>query len=357
MEFGLNFFPSCGPDDKSAAQYWGEALHLVGLMDELGYGHVRTVEHHFHPYGGYSPNPIVFLAAASQRMKKGRVVTGAVLPAFNNPLKLAGEIGMLDAISGGRHEVGFARAFLPHEFERFGVSLDESRARFDEGVAVVRRLLEEENVSYEGRFHRFSNVTSLPRPTQRPRPPFWVAALTSMESFEAAGRNGYHIMGIPMTGGKMAELIGRYRTAWRAAGHPGRGRVMLSFSMHCDADGERARATFRPHLDAYLHALVDAAQGWLKGAKSKDYPGYDAMIAHLRDDSFENQVARGICWTGTPAEIADWIAGYDRAVGGFESASLHILPHRMPLAAAEASMRLFSEKVLPRFADRRAAAE
>ena len=59
-----------------------------------------------------------------------RLITGAVLPVFNNPLKLAGQIGMVDAISGGRLEVGFARAFLPHEFARFGISMDESRARY-----------------------------------------------------------------------------------------------------------------------------------------------------------------------------------------------------------------------------------
>jgi alkanesulfonate monooxygenase SsuD/methylene tetrahydromethanopterin reductase-like flavin-dependent oxidoreductase (luciferase family) len=59
-----------------------------------------------------------------------RLVTGAVLPIFNHPLKLAGEIGMLDAISGGRLDVGFARAFLPHEFRRFGRSPDESVARY-----------------------------------------------------------------------------------------------------------------------------------------------------------------------------------------------------------------------------------
>ena len=44
--------------------------------------------------------------------------TGAVLPVFNHPLKIAGEIGMLDAISNGRLECGFGRAFLPHEFQR-----------------------------------------------------------------------------------------------------------------------------------------------------------------------------------------------------------------------------------------------
>src|SRR3990172_3157126 len=144
MEFGIQFFPCVGPSERSGDAYWSDSLHLVGLCDEPGYTPVRTVEHYFHPYGGYSPDPIVFLSAASQRTRRARLVTGAVLPIFNNPLKLAGQIGMLDAISGGRLDVGFARAFLPHEFSRFGRSLDESRERFDEGVEQVRRLLEEE---------------------------------------------------------------------------------------------------------------------------------------------------------------------------------------------------------------------
>ena len=125
MEFGIQFFPDVSPVERSAETYWADALHLTGLCDELGYTSVRTVEHYFHAYGGYSPDPIVFLSAASQRTRHARLVTGAVLPIFNNPLKLAGQIGMLDAISGGRLEVGFARAFLPHEFSRFGVSPDD----------------------------------------------------------------------------------------------------------------------------------------------------------------------------------------------------------------------------------------
>ena len=80
--------------------------------------------------------------------------------------KLASEIAEVDALSGGRLEVGFARAFLPHEFRRMGRNMDESRARFDEGVAMVQRLLTEENVSMQGRFHSFEDVTILPRPTQ-----------------------------------------------------------------------------------------------------------------------------------------------------------------------------------------------
>ena len=78
--------------------------------------------------------------AAAQRTRRARLVTGAVLPVFNHPLKLAGEIGMLDAISDGRLDVGFARAFLPHEFRRFGRSPDESVARFREGIEQVELL-------------------------------------------------------------------------------------------------------------------------------------------------------------------------------------------------------------------------
>src|SRR5271168_1102754 len=147
MEFGIQFFPDVGPQDKAPDVYFNECLALVDLVDRYGYSHVRTVEHYFHPYGGYSPNPAVFLAAAAQRTKRARMVTGAVLPAFNNPLKLAGELAMLDALCDGRLDVGFARAFLPHEFAHFGVPMDESRARFEEGMAQVRLLLEQENAT------------------------------------------------------------------------------------------------------------------------------------------------------------------------------------------------------------------
>ena len=133
MEFGVQFFPSVGPDRKSAEQYWAEAIQLTQRAEQLGFANVRTVEHYFHPYGGYSPDPLIFLSAAAAMTRTIRLVTGAVLPVFNNPLKLAGQIGMVDAISRGRVEIGFARAFLPHEFARFGISMDESRARFDEG--------------------------------------------------------------------------------------------------------------------------------------------------------------------------------------------------------------------------------
>src|SRR3981189_267729 len=130
MKFGVQFFPDVKPEQKAGTEYFREALTLAEEADNLGFTHIRIVEHYFHYYGGYRPSPFLFLAAAAQRTRRARLVTGAVLPAFNHPLKLAGEIGMLDAISGGRLDVGVARAFLPHEFRRFGRSPAHCRARF-----------------------------------------------------------------------------------------------------------------------------------------------------------------------------------------------------------------------------------
>ena len=349
MEFGMQFFPCVEPEEKSASQYFNESLELVGLADEYGYTHVRTVEHYFHPYGGYSPNPIVFLSAAAQVSKKARIVTGAVLPVFNNPLKLAGEIGMLDGLSNGRLEVGVARAFVPEEFRHFKVGLNESVARFDEGMEQLVLLLEQENVTHNGKFHDFENVTSLPRPVQEPRPQFWTAAFATPESFEKAGRAGNWIMGIPIAGGQMADLLGIYREAWNSAGHKHRPRCMLAFHMFCHEDREEAKNLARAPVKKYFDMLVDSASSWIDGEASDDYKGYGKLIEALKKEDLDTQMEKCSAWVGTPDDIVEIAHEYDRQCGGFDDASLQVNFTTLPHDAAVASVKLFGEKVISRF--------
>lgn len=354
MQFGLQFFPDVGPRQKSAQQYWNECLDLVGLCDELGFAQVRTVEHYFEPYGGYSPAPHIFLATASQRTRTARFLTGAVLPVFNHPLKVAGEIGMVDAISNGRLDCGFGRAFLPHEFHRFERSMDESRARYEEGVDAVRRLLEEENVTFEGQFYRFRDVTSLPRPTQKPRPPIWTAALGTPESVRGAGLKGDNLMLVAFAGPAMRTALEAYRAAWNEAGHPGRGTVSIAFHMFCHRDRDEAYRIARPNVTNYFHSLVKAVEtdaGWGKGtASSKDYPGYEEYMRKLRETTFESMVESGSILVGTPDDICRQIADYRATAGDFEAMSMQVNFHMISKPDAEASMRLFSEQVMPHFA-------
>ena len=83
---------------------------------------------------------------------------------------------MLDCISGGRLDAGFARAFLPDEFEAFGVSVEDSRDRYEEGIAACIQLWTGEHVSFHGRFHQWDDVTVLP-------------ALAPLEGCRALGRD------------------------------------------------------------------------------------------------------------------------------------------------------------------------
>jgi alkanesulfonate monooxygenase SsuD/methylene tetrahydromethanopterin reductase-like flavin-dependent oxidoreductase (luciferase family) len=348
MKFGVQFFPNFKPADKSAADYFAESLDIAEEGEELGYSHARSVEHYFERYGGYSPNPIVFLAAAAARTKTMRLVTGAVVPAFNNPLKLAGEIAMLDAISNGRFDVGFARAFLPHEFRRFRISPDESIARFREGLEQIELLLTKENVSHHGRFHSFDNITSLPRPTQKPRPKFYIASTRTAESFEFAGRAGHSLMAIPI--GPLKDLLPIYRKAWREAGHPGDGEVMIAFHMFCHEDAKQAREIPRKQFEDYFVALFESAGEWTQGTASKDYKGYDESISRMQKLTLESQIEARGALVGTPDEIKAIIRRFEDTIGKFEHASLQINFGTLGIAEARKSMRLFAREVMPAFA-------
>ncbi len=349
MEFGIQFFPDVREAEKPAAQYFAEALELVGMCDPFGYTHVRIVEHYFHRWGGFSPNPVVFLSAASQRSRTARMVTGAVLPAFNNPLKLAGEIGMLDAICGGRLDVGFARAFLPYEYAAFGIDMEESVDRFEEGIEQVRRLLEEDNVTARGRFHRFAGVTSLPRPTRWPRPNFYVAAVGTPESFARAGRLGHGVMAIPGVGATPSELVRIYREAWAEAGHPGKPTVMLAVFMFCHEDRQEAVRIAKPRIERHFASIVDATAGYAAGAPASTYRNYDAMHRRIAAETFESQVAHMAAFVGTPADLIAQFHALDAAMGGCDHASLQVNFNDMPLADAARSVRLFGEAVIPHF--------
>jgi alkanesulfonate monooxygenase SsuD/methylene tetrahydromethanopterin reductase-like flavin-dependent oxidoreductase (luciferase family) len=88
--------------------------------------------------------------------------------------------------------------------------------------------------------------------------------------------------------------------AWKAAGDPGDGKVMLAFHMYCAETREKAAAIAREPLNQYLKSIVHAASGWLSGVSSRDYPNYQKTIELIAAESFESQVQKGCAWIGTP---------------------------------------------------------
>lgn len=352
MQCGLNFFPSCRPERKSGEVYFREALDLCELADTLGYATVKIVEHYFRPYGGYSPNPLIFLSAAAQRTRHIRLVTGAVLPAFNHPLKLAGELAMVDCISGGRLDAGFARAFLPHEFEAFEVSMEESRPRFEEGIAAVKRLWTEENVTFEGPFHRFKDVTLLPRPVQKPHPPILVAAITTAESFVWAGQQGYGLMFVPYLSDfpDLAEKLELYRSAYReACGGNEPPPPSMAFHLYMAESTEVARQEARASIEQYVDVFKDSATAWV-GRQSAQYRGYEQLHALLDAMTYERVLAETRAFIGDPATVIEQVRQV-RDIFGPVQPEMQVMFGDMEFEKAQRSVEMFGREVLPAVKD------
>ena len=321
MRFGLNFFPSFRLQDMSTAEYYALGLRLAERADELGYASIKTVEHYFHDYGGHSPNPIVLLSAIAARTRRIRLITGAVIPAFNHPIKLAGELAMLDNISNGRLDAGFGRAFIPKEFAVFGVSMEESRARFEEGIDIITKLWTEERISYEGKFHSFKDVRLMPRPVQKPHPPIWIAAVATKESFIWAGRHGYHIMIVPFASNLdlVRDLVQSYRDAWREAGHPP-GAEQIQSSLHC--------------------YVAETHQEAIEGFK-RPVERYIEVFAEKMIDSHTALV-------GTPEEVIQQVQ-FNRDLIGEHEPSMQINFGGIKDREAFRTLELFAARVMPHF--------
>src|ERR1700687_4642928 len=73
----------------------------------------------------------------------------SLLPLYD-PVRLIEEVAMLDQLSGGRLELGVGRGVSPYELRNFGVDPENSRAMFDEALAVLLAGLTRERLSFAG---------------------------------------------------------------------------------------------------------------------------------------------------------------------------------------------------------------
>lgn len=351
MKFGINFFPSFRPSDSTTAAYYDQCLRLAERADLVGFNSIKTVEHSFYDYGGHSPNPVVFLSAIAARTKRIRLVTGAVIPAFHHPAHLGGDLAMLDNMSNGRLEAGFGRAFLPKEFEVFGVPMEESRGRFEEGIAIIKRLWTEESVTHKGRFWQLEDVHLMPRTVQKPHPPIWIAAISSEESFIYAGKNGFNVMIVPYAGkpGALEEFVKIYRRTWAESGH-GAGKEKIQVAQFCCVAETRAKARegYERIMKKYLETFTDAVTSW-QGKSSSQYVGYDKLVAGIKASTPDSIIANNAAFVGTPDDVIEQIRRCEAAFGAIEP-SMQINFGGSSDEEAFRTLNLFAEKVMPAFA-------
>ncbi len=198
MKLDLLYELSCPKpwtEEKERQVYW-DALDQIVLADEVGFGTIWEVEHHFLSEFSHSSAPEVFLSAVAQRTQQIRIGHGVVLlpNPFNYPVRVAERIAALDIMSRGRVEFGTGRSTW-YEQAGFGVDPEQTRSMWEEALSIIPQMWATETFSHEGEHFSIPQRNVLPKPIQKPHPPIWVAG-TQPESFEIAGRHGIGMLAL-----------------------------------------------------------------------------------------------------------------------------------------------------------------
>lgn len=203
-------------DPTIASRSLTQNLELARRADELGFDWVSVSEHHYAPIM-LTPNPLVWAGALTQVVRRAKIaLLGPILP-LNNPVRVAEEVAMLDALSGGRIVVLFLRG-IPSEWRTYGAALGDARAATQEGIDLILKAWTcPQPFSWEGQHHHYSTVSVWPRPLQQPHPPVFGSG-NSPESvvFAAERRLGLAISFAPPE--QVAKSVALYRSEAEKAG-------------------------------------------------------------------------------------------------------------------------------------------
>ena len=163
-----------------------------------------------------------------------RLATGILILPQRNPLVLAKEVATLDALSGGRVELGVGVGWLEEEFDALGIPFSERGTRTDESIEVLRALWDGDHADYRGTHFSFSGVSSNPKPANG-RVPIHIGGHSPVAA-RRAGRLGDGFF--PGRGG-LGELVDIVRQTAADAGRNPEGIEVTSGSVDILGDDPR----------------------------------------------------------------------------------------------------------------------
>jgi alkanesulfonate monooxygenase SsuD/methylene tetrahydromethanopterin reductase-like flavin-dependent oxidoreductase (luciferase family) len=325
-----------------------EEVHLGVLAEELGFDALWPVEHHFADYA-FCPDNTLFLAHMAARTQRISLGTGAVILPWNDPLRVAERIALLDSLAEGRVLFGVGRGLARKEYDGFGIPMDESRERFDEAAAMVVDALETGWIEGKGPFYPQPRTPIRPAPDRTFRDRFFCVAM-SPDSVLAAADLGARMVVFsqrPYEDQAVAMATYRERFIERHASPPGP-PVTCDF-VYCDTDADRAQAKARTHIAGYLTSVMqhyELASDHFKDAKG--YESYGDAVDLLQAIGLEKmcEMYLGVNVWGTPEQILERLRRRREIIGPFDLTACFRYAG-LPLEDAERSMRTFASEVLP----------
>ncbi len=324
-----------------------ESFELAELAEEHGFDTATIGHHHFMP--GNQADPLTWLTAVAVRTSVLRVGTGIFQLPVHHPVRVAEQVATIDQLSGGRVSLGVGSGWWPLEYEVHGSDYSTRGARMAEALAILRLVWTTENVSYDGRFWSFPELTVHPRPVQEPHPPLWVAGVADAAVRRAARLGDSWLCGPVQSLSKAQSCLDVYRAECAAVGRPA--DWILRRYAWIGTDRSRVVDDVLPR---YVDGLLDH---W---RESVDDAAERALFARIDagEDVSAVEVAQDRLLFGTPDMVIDQVrrfsdlTGCDHVHAAF-GAGLPGSAERATFGdAAEIAeqIRLFGREVIPAFA-------
>ncbi len=160
---------------------YGRLTALAQLADQLGFDAFFSSDHYLNMGDGDGrPGPsnawttLAGLARDTTRIRLGTLVTPIT---FRLPGPLAITVAQVDAMSGGRVELGLGAGWFDEEHANYGIPFPDLKGRFDrleEQLAIITGLWDTpvgERFDFAGEHYTLERSPALPKPVQTPHPP------------------------------------------------------------------------------------------------------------------------------------------------------------------------------------------
>ena len=342
LRFGL-LWPFRNPDFARVPwkDLYRNHLDLIVDSEGMGYDNVWLTEHHFVD-DGYSPSLLPIASAIAARTTCIRIGTFLVLLPLHNPVRIAEDAATVDLISQGRFDLGLGLGFRRKEFDDQGIPHSERGERLKEGVEIIQRLLNDEVVTYDGKYNHLKEIQIVPPCVQRPHVPIWIGA-RAPKAIERAARMGCHFQ----AGGPPA-LVEHYDACLEAAG-----RNPLEYSaaqlhwVHVAANREQAWET----AAKALHYTISKYAEWFSEANDKTVDDRTIAAIPSVDEIIRTQkfnISGEDAMVGTPADVREMIADY-MARGRVTHLVMGMALSGLDPSHIRKSMEIFAADVIPYF--------
>ena len=256
VQFSLFYFAAdAGGQDHDRYRLMIEGARFA---DQHDFSAVWTPERHFHEFGGLYPNPALTSAAIAMVTDRIAIRAGSVVLPLHNPIRCAEDWSVVDNLSNGRVGLSFASGWHANDFALAPDNFADRRRLMAEGIDTILALWAGETVPATSGDGRDISVALFPPPVQK-RPPVWITAGGSPETFSMAGRMGANILTnlLVMTEADLVANIAEYRLAYQRAGHPGEGTISVMLHTFVGTNDQDVRALVRQPFIDYLRTSTD----------------------------------------------------------------------------------------------------